>query len=39
MRTVCHMMQRNLPDAGALYAPRESAFNLPCLGVGRPVML
>ncbi|WP_193367139.1 hypothetical protein [Pelagibius marinus] len=39
METVCHIMQRKLPDAGALYALRASAFNLPCLGVGRPVML
>ena len=39
MKTVCQIMQRNLPDAGALYALRESAFDLPCLGVGRRVML
>ncbi len=39
MKTVCYIMQRNLPDAGALYALREGAFDLQSLGVGRPVML
>jgi len=39
MRTVCHIAQKNLPAASALYALRASAFDLPRLGVGRPVML
>jgi hypothetical protein len=39
MSTVCQIMQRKPPSAGALIALRDRAFNLPCSGAGRPDML